>query len=176
MLHPLQTTRKGPNLKIRGLRRYFLRLIKDAKQFSISPSPDDWWDFWHYHSDWTGLGNISIRSRCEHLKALLLVFEKINSAKTQFTTPFQSWIILNCQDSSQDAVFLHTPNPNGTQFPALYPEISWGTKELDPILSEIAPYTCFTVGRASGIDMSEDPPTPWSSYFIFRPDLGVPLV
>ncbi len=176
MRHPLKTPRRGPKRKIRGLRRYFAQIIKEAEDFSIDPKLDDWWDFWHYHSDWPGVGNISVRSRVEHLRALLTVMGKIHSVKDQFATQFQSWIILNCQDSSQDAVFLHTPNANGSIFPALYPEIEWGVKVLDPVLSKLAPDTLFQVGRASGTDTTEDPPVHWSSFFIYRPDLGVPLV
>ncbi|WP_005031391.1 hypothetical protein [Holophaga foetida] len=175
MHHPLQTSCKGPSRKIRGLRRYFSKLIKDAERFTLDPNPEDWWDFWHYHSDWFGLGNVSLRSRTEHLKALLIVLNRIFEVQHRFPTQLQAWLILNCQDASQDAVFLHTPNVNGTVFPVHYPEIEWGIPDLDSVLAKLAPNIQFQVGRASGVDASEEPPQYWSSFFIFRPDLGVPL-
>jgi hypothetical protein len=175
--NPLITSSKGPAYKYRGLRKYFERVQSKATSFERIPTPDDWWDFWHYHADWPGVGNICPKYRLEHLKALVTVFESLAKVRDQFSTPFQLWIMLHCQDAGQDATFLHTPNGNGTEFPWVNPEIKWGVADLDSILLKHFPGQNFRVGWVGQIYESEDgdPPEYRSSYFLYRKNTGVSL-
>ncbi len=49
---------------------------------------------------------------------------QINKAK--FTS--QVFILISNSDSSQDAVYIHTENPNGTEFPEKFSGVQWGIK------------------------------------------------
>ena len=95
-LHPEHAPRK----RLRGQRRYFRRIHRDAAAFELDVQPDSWWNLWHYHADWRGWGNRGWRYRLEHLRALCRVFQTISG-----------------EDAGEDATYLHTPNRHGTPFP-----------------------------------------------------------
>jgi hypothetical protein len=107
--------------KQRGLRRYYRNLSKQNDfdkatwlNFSI---PDTWFDNWHLHFDWKGLGNNSFKRRKPHLDKLFRHFELLAEKTKDLMLDFQLYAILFDHDSSNDALFLHTPNPNGNAFP-----------------------------------------------------------
>jgi hypothetical protein len=79
--------------------------------------------------------------------------------------PWQSWLVLDAGDSSQDAVFLHTPNPNRDNFPYPFNGVAWGatpppwleellTGDMELGRSEYEGATLFWVRR--GISSSTD--------------------
>lgn len=39
--------------------------------------------------------------------------------------PVQIWATI-CQDTSENAVYIHSENPNGSGFPYSFPETTWG--------------------------------------------------
>jgi hypothetical protein len=105
-----------PRKKFRGRRRHFRRVMQQAAAFSLHTSPDNWWSYWHQHVDWAGRGNLGARHRHHYLLALALIFKRIASASHRIATPFQLFILLDGDDAGQDAVYLHSPNPN-SDFP-----------------------------------------------------------
>jgi hypothetical protein len=52
------------------------------------------------------------------LDALFLIAEKIKTKLDDFEKPFQYWIEIYENDSWDDAVYIHTENPNQSTFPA----------------------------------------------------------
>lgn len=109
--------------KVRGRRRYYRILQRKAATFTIRP--EGWYDFMHWHADWPGLGNSSWQERSEHLRALFTMFERLVADVASWPTPHQVWLQIDAADSSQDAVYLHTPNPNGSAFPNEFPGVTW---------------------------------------------------
>lgn len=85
-----------------------------------------WFDLWHTHVDWSGEGNESPRMRNHCLKELFALFDKILSRVENWTKPRQTWIVVDALDSSQDAVYLHTGNPNKDNFPYEFEGVAWG--------------------------------------------------
>jgi hypothetical protein len=90
------------------------------------PETFEWFDLWHTHVDWKGLGNESSESRREFRRLLFMVWNHLEQLANRISGPWQSWIVLDQEDSSQDAVYLHTPNPNRDNFPYGFEGVTWG--------------------------------------------------
>ena len=112
-----------PRGKVRGRRRRYRALHRDASQFTVQP--EGWYDFMHWHVDWDGLGNLRWRERREHLSALFTMFKRLLTETASWPTPHQAWLQVDAFDGSQDAVYLHTANPNRDNFPATFPGVVW---------------------------------------------------
>jgi hypothetical protein len=116
-------SRCRPEGKVRGRRRYYRALRRDAESFVVHPSA--WYDYMHWHADWPGMGNLRWKERREHLAALFTMFRRLLSEVRDWSTPRQVWLEIDTFDSSQDAVYLHTPNPNADNFPNDFAGITW---------------------------------------------------
>ena len=107
--------------KHRGLKRYYKNLATendlDKATWLDFESPETWFDNWHLHFDWKGYGNDSFKRRKPHLDKLFRHFDLLVDKTKQLKTEFQLYAILLDFDSYSDALFLHTPNPNNSQFP-----------------------------------------------------------
>lgn len=116
--------------KFRGKRRYFRNLKKEAhvKNYDLDFSTDSWFDFWHTHIDFCGYGNDSIKIRKQHIQALFNLFHEANKELENWEKPYQLWIELSPEDSSMDALFIHSPNPNEENFPYEQPLNSMDVK------------------------------------------------
>jgi hypothetical protein len=105
----------------RGLRRYYKNLSIQNELDKITwldfEKTDTWFDNWHIHFDWYGYGNNSFRKRSPHLDKLFRHFDLLIEKTRNIKTDFQLYTIILDFDSASDALFLHTPNPNNTQFP-----------------------------------------------------------
>ncbi len=104
--------------KKRGLRRYYRNLDNSFNPENLSFKGENaWFDLFHFHIDNTGLGNRSWKSRVQHLDALFLIAEKIETKLGDFERPFQYWIEIYENDGWDDGVYIHTENPNHSTFP-----------------------------------------------------------
>lgn len=168
--------RRFSRKKFRGKRRYFRNVLKEAQTFSIQPSEDRWFDLWHYHADWPGWGNLRWKYRRQHLEALAIVFRNLADEATRLQKPFQLWILLDGQDAGQDAVYLHTPNPNANgQFPAPLRNAVWGASPLLAFFERLLPGLELRVGHARSYSEFAEPPRETSTFFVYCPSIGVPL-
>lgn len=107
--------------KHRGLKRYYRNLATendlDKATWLDFENPETWFDNWHIHFDWKGYGNDSFKRRKPHLDKLFRHFELLVDKTKKLTIDFQLYAVLLDFDSYDDALFLHTPNPNNSQFP-----------------------------------------------------------
>jgi hypothetical protein len=106
-----------------------------------------WFDYWHTHVDWNGRGN----SRAENIPEiaavtirLLRYFEMHAKARSE---PLQLWATL-CGNTMDNAVYAHSPNPNGTPYPHHFPETTWDVAVPDWV-SAAVPGTTHQVGTTS---------------------------
>lgn len=104
---------RAPRKKFRGKKRYFRSVQRAAAEYSFSPELSRWWDYWHYHADWPGWGNVSWAYRRAHIAALCLVFSRIFRARDRMPGPFQVWFFFDMADAGADAVFVHSPTRMG---------------------------------------------------------------
>ena len=158
-------TAMAPRGKLRGGRRYFRRVAREAVFGPVLPGADSWWNLWHHHADWKGWGNIRWRYRTEHIRALCTVYRSILDLSESFHTPFQAWIALDEADAGQDATFLHTPNPH-TPFPIMF-DVKWGPSRLEPLFRSLLPGLDLQLGTiGSG---------PNRLHIVWAAELGLPI-
>ncbi len=155
--------------KIRGQKQYYRRIMQKAQKFVPDLAPEHWYDYWHYHADWPGYGNLSWKHRKAHLAAYGEVFQTFVRLTAGYSLPFQLWLFLDVEDSGQDAVYFHTPNPNGdgNHFPWKPAEVQWGLPALEQYLTDVLrmPVRAGAVKYGSG----------QSTYVIYSPVHGEPL-
>ncbi len=131
----------------RGLKRYYKNLIVkndlDKRKIDFS-SVDAWFDNSHWHFDWNGYGNNSFKRRKPHLDKLFRHFDLLVDKTKELKSDFQLYALLQDFNSSYDAIFLHTPNANNTQFPSKYANLSKKTtltnKSLDEYIKRLDGY------------------------------------
>jgi hypothetical protein len=156
-----------PRKKFRGKKRYFRNLVRDAKEFRPSLENDDWYDMWHYHADWEGYGNFGWKYRLKHIEALCIIYEKFAYYLKSYGKPHQLWIYLNQDDAGQDAVFFHTHNPNGDNFPCKFDDTQWGIPTIEHYFAKLMPSFNFRSGQQE-----------WDGsqiFFIFSSAIGEPI-
>jgi hypothetical protein len=107
----------------------------------------NWFDLWHTHVDWRGEGNAGPQERQPFLRALFALWAEVETVARDLTCPWQSWLVIDAGDSSQDAVYLHTPNPNRDNFPYPFAGVVWGVEPPD-WLAELLTGTGAEVGRS----------------------------
>lgn len=76
-----------------------------------------WCDLHHEHFDWEGRGNASRAHRIKHLNALLRALRRARTELAAYGQPHQVFAYVDLENSANDALYVHTPNPNGTEFP-----------------------------------------------------------
>lgn len=108
--------------KFRGKRRYFhnLRKAELVENQGIDFGEDDWFDYWHTHLDWFGYGNTSLKMRKQHIQSFLKLMANLEVELEQRGKPYQLWLQLSTNDAGEDAVYIHTENPNADNFPYIY--------------------------------------------------------
>ncbi len=106
-------------MKKRGLRRYYrdLKQQKLPRALDFSGSENSWFDLYHIHIDDSGLGNRSWKARKQHLDAMFELAERVKEKLLVYPKACQFWIEVDESDSREDAVYIHTPNPNEDNFP-----------------------------------------------------------
>jgi hypothetical protein len=64
--------------------------------------------------------------RQHSLQQLFTLFDQLCHRVKHWSKPRQTWIVVDDVDSSQDAVYLHTENPNQNSFPFGFEGVAWG--------------------------------------------------
>lgn len=166
MLHKLlpPNPKEAPRKKLRGLRGYFRGVFNKAASFNLDVSDGAWYDFWHYHPDWEGYGNLNWPMRARHIDAPALLFTRFASQLSQYPKPYQLWIYLDVNDAAQDAVFVHTPNPNRDDFPMVADSAEWGLSEVSAYFERLLPGCRLRAGRWGN-----------SGLCVYSPDVGISL-
>ena len=107
--------------KHRGLKRYYKNLATkndlDKATGLDFDNPETWFENWHLHFDRKGYGNDSFKRRKPHLDKLFRHFDLLVDKTKKLKSDFKLYAILLDFDSYSDALFLHTPKPNNSQFP-----------------------------------------------------------
>ncbi|MEZ4223513.1 MAG: hypothetical protein R3B13_21375 [Polyangiaceae bacterium] len=149
---------------------------REAEAFVLNPTSLDWWDTWHYHADWPGWGNLGWRYRLPHLSALAAVFQKVCDASGRFTAPFQTWILIDGEDAGQDATYVHTPNPNGTEFPLVVANAEWGVSSLQSTMQSLLPGLDLDIGWTRAESPQGDGSPEWrTAHWVYARGIGMPL-
>lgn len=105
--------------KFRGKARYYRNLKKEEIPvwLDIRSHEKNWFDFFHQHIFTKDIGIVSWKSRKQHLDCLFRLAEKYEKEVKYLNRDFQLWININEFDYEDDAIYLHTENPNNSEFP-----------------------------------------------------------
>jgi len=106
-------------MKLRGKKRYYRNLVNEEPPAGLNfDDPDkNWFDLYHQHIFNKDFNNHSWKSRKQHLDALFDLSDKYEKLLIKFQKDYQYWIYINETDSDLDAIYLHTENPNNSEFP-----------------------------------------------------------
>lgn len=102
--------------------------LVEVNTFDLQLDHDYWFDFFHTHLDFWGVGKNSLKIRREHIKAHVALYNRTLKLLEGFEKPYQTWICIYEQDPALDAVYIHTPNPNDHNFPHKIEELEWNGK------------------------------------------------
>ncbi|MBI2894135.1 MAG: hypothetical protein HYY06_11340 [Deltaproteobacteria bacterium] len=150
-------------------------MLREAEAFRVRVGPGSWWDLWHYHADWPGWGNVRWSYRLAHLRALAIVFRKVIDAMASIPTPFQTWVLLDVDDAGQDAVYIHSPNPNGSPFPLPTGGVWESAGIVHELMTVLLPGLELRVNRRSWRVEDEDGSRLRTAYLVYSPVAGTPL-
>jgi hypothetical protein len=104
---------------------YWARAEARARRKIDALDLSSWFDFWHTHVDWYGRGNAHIENRADVAASTVRVLRHLEERAGLREEPFQVWATL-CNDTMDNAVYAHSPNPNGTAYPEVHRGVLWG--------------------------------------------------
>jgi hypothetical protein len=136
-------------------------------KLDFSGGQDSYFDFWHLHVDFDGDGNKDWKTRKKFMDEQLKAFEYLKTKLATYPHPFQLWIGVDEDDSSQDGVYIHTPNPNSDYFPHIVENddsVIFQSKELKAYVER----TGLTVIKSKNMDTNY--------YFLYDSNFGISLM
>ncbi|HPH97901.1 MAG TPA: hypothetical protein PKW33_16795 [Anaerolineaceae bacterium] len=107
----------------------------------------EWYDFWHIHPAIYGDGSADLPDHRRYIALSMAFFERIRSHANGFKMPWQSWVIVDPLDSTQDAVYFHTPNPHQRDFPFSFQDVTWNI-ETPELLDGLVDLNQFEIGES----------------------------
>ncbi len=128
-------------------RTYYRLLRRRARTFKIDLPRKQWCDLWHTHFDWEGHGDLSRIHRRKHLIALFSALSRARRELASQTTPYQLFAAVYPTSSADDALYVHTKNPNSTPFPYTFPGALPATT-LPPLLASFVNLRYYDVLKA----------------------------
>ena len=105
-------------------RAYYRELMHKSRNFEVRMDQKHWCDLHHEHFDMRGKGDGGRVARTRHLNALLRALRRARIDLSLQSQPFQLFAYIDIKNSGNDALYVHTPNPNGTPFPSPIEEVS----------------------------------------------------
>ena len=98
-------------------RNDYARLFRAAISFAVNLPQRQWCNLWHQHFDGKGFGDLNWVHRRRHITVLLKALNRARRELQATKQPHQLFAIVHPQDSSSDAIYVHTPNPY-SEFPS----------------------------------------------------------
>jgi len=129
------------------IERYWIKMQKHADEAFSSIDPDDWFDYWHTHPDWDGKGNSKPENRIRANELTYSLLQKAEELTKHRNNNVQCWAIIT-EDTMDNSVFIHTKNPNGTEFPFTYEDVKWDISNQD--IEQTIDSSNYQIGLYSG--------------------------
>lgn len=106
---------------------------------------EGWYDLWHKHFDWEAWA-YTIKRHKELINHMLILYNRICQQAKNLGKPWQSWVYIEPENSSQDSIYLHTPNPNKNNFPLDYSQVTWNV-QVPNLLNDIPDKDKYLIGE-----------------------------
>lgn len=107
---------------------------------------EDWFDFWHTHPDWNFKGNRDNEMKSWVNSITYKVLNEIELHAKEQRNRVQIWATI-CEDTGNNAVFIHSKNPNGTQYPYDFSDVQWDIDTPEEI-KDIVNHSEHEVGKS----------------------------
>jgi hypothetical protein len=133
---------------------YYRLLKRNSRRFRVDMARRKWCDLWHSHFDWRGFGDKGFIHRRRHLNALLTALQRARIELSNYSGAYQLFAAIHLRDSANDALYVHTPNPNGTEFPVDFSGAN-EIEELPTLLSGRVDLRIYRVLRQHHADGTE---------------------
>ncbi len=115
---------------------------------------NSWFDLWHTHIDWKSKGNKCPETRLAAANLTYSVFQLAEQKAKARTAPIQLWAIFY-SDTGRNAIYYHTPNDNGSDFPFAFEGVTWGIEPSNELKSiPLSPHHEWGVYTASDDEIS----------------------
>lgn len=124
--------------------RYWAKMRDRSVKSFARLNPDSWFDYWHYHVDWRGKANSKAENRQSSLELGYEILQMACGFASRSKGPIQVWWQIQ-EHSSEDAIYLHSPNTNETPFPYRFDGFLWGDCSNEK-LSKIVNLSQFKIG------------------------------
>jgi hypothetical protein len=115
-------------------KKYYKKLARRARSFKVELSKLGWCDLWHTHFDWKNFGKRTRTHRRKHMAALCHAFHRAQRELASQPIPFQLFLCIFRKNPGSDALYVHTKNPNGTEFPIQFDQYKKLSK-VPPLLA-----------------------------------------
>jgi hypothetical protein len=122
---------------------YWKREFARAKRALDQRDYAGWFDLWHLHLDWKAKGNRSGEDRAAVAKFTYMLLNHAESLAHGRAIQVFATI---CEDTGDNAVYLHSANPHGTPFPHAFGEIEWDVLG-PPELHGVVDLNRYVIGR-----------------------------
>ncbi|WOB26418.1 MULTISPECIES: hypothetical protein [Xanthomonas] len=106
------------------MERYWARAEAKARAAVDRLDPQSWFDLWHTHVDWNGRGHSSAEHRQMVNAVAVRVLCYLETRLAHRGAAVQLWADLS-SDTMDTGIYAHSANPNGTTFPATFPNLDW---------------------------------------------------
>lgn len=101
------------------------KIDRFVEDFSRIEDTSSWFDKYHSHFDWDGYSS-RVRHRRNHVRYYIEALRRMKKLNVKSPKPFQTYVFIDASDSIDDAIYLHTPNPNySSEYPLNNPGIEW---------------------------------------------------
>ena len=104
-----------------------------------------WFDLWHTHIDWRSKGNRHPSLRQQAARLTFELYRRLLLRIGDRRDPIQSWAMFH-EDTGSNAVYLHSENPNRSNFPYAFEQVEWNVPP-PPELAQIDLSTEFQLGE-----------------------------
>jgi hypothetical protein len=113
--------------------------------------PAGWYDLWHDHPDWDAEGNETDEHRSVVASETIRLMKLLEGRLAKRPEPWQVFASFATATIEDAAVYVHTPNPNGTPFPHSFDDFVCA-KAVPPWLERHLPGAPYIVleGRYAG--------------------------
>lgn len=112
------------------INRYWAKMEKKGWDALGNLDPDEWFDLWHTHLDWDGKGNTRPENRNRCIELVYKMLEKAEELTKHRGREVQCFAILH-PNTMDNAVYIHSENPNGSVFPFQFESVRWGYRSLE---------------------------------------------
>jgi hypothetical protein len=126
------------------MKRYWDKMREFAVRSFSNLDPNSWFDYWHCHIDWQGKGDKRQKNRESSIKLGYEILKMAEDFTSKTNGPIQFWWFIH-ESSYDDAIYLHSPNDNGTPYPYDFAEVTWG-KNDNKVLAEVVDTEQYKIG------------------------------